>query len=133
LKRHYLIAISLILIIVAVGFTFYFISINRGYGNPTAKEILNDDSDADIIKVDDVIYLKADNKPDGDYSKGEEIGEIKKKTANKWWFRNLYASKLDKGTKVYSIDEEYQDGDAPFVILVEVDGELTFYQALLEG
>src|SRR5690625_5743968 len=84
-------------------------SINRGYGNPTAKEILNDDSDADIIKVDDVIYLKADNKPDGDYSKGEEIGEIKKKTANKWWFRNLYASKLDKGTKVYSIDEEYQE------------------------
>ncbi|WP_139184386.1 hypothetical protein [Sediminibacillus albus] len=105
-------------------------------GNPTAKEILDGNSNADIIKLDDLIYSRntnPDRKPKDGYSKGEKIGEIKKKTTNTLWFRNLYASKLPKGTEVFSTNEEYKSGDAPFVILVEMDGELIDYHALVEG
>jgi hypothetical protein len=101
-------------------------------GNPTAKEILDDNSDADIIKLDGLIYSRSSN-TENDYSKGAKIGEIKKKTTNTLWFGNLYASKLSKGTEVFSIKEEYKSGDAPFVILVEKDGELLDYHALIEG
>jgi hypothetical protein len=100
--------------------------------NPTAKEILDDNSDADIIKLDDLIYSRSSN-IENDYSKGEKIGEIKKKTTNTLWFGNLYASKLPKGIEVFSTNEEYKSGDAPFVILVEIDGELLDYHALIEG
>lgn len=104
-------------------------------GNPSAKDILDGNRDADIIKLDGLIYsrgIKPHTELENSYSKGEKIGEIKKTTTNQWWFRNLYASKLPKGTEVYSIDE-YKTGDAPFVILVEIDGELIVYHALVEG
>ena len=58
--------------------------------NPTAKEILNDNSDADIIKYDGLIYSRNSN-IENDYSNGEKIGEIKKQTINTLWFGNLYA------------------------------------------
>ncbi|MBM7660238.1 hypothetical protein JOC85_001005 [Bacillus mesophilus] len=105
-------------------------------GNPTAKEMLDVNNDADIIKLDDLIYspnTNPDIKPEEGYSKGMKIGEIKMKTSNRYWFRNLYASKLPKGTEVFSTDEVYKSGDAPLVILVEVDGELIDYHALVEG
>ena len=105
-------------------------------GNPTAKEILDDNSDADIIKLDGLIYSRNTNseiEPEDRYSKGVKIGEIKKKTTNTLFFRNLYASKLPKGTEVFATDEEYKSGDAPFVILVEINGELIEYNALVEG
>jgi hypothetical protein len=105
-------------------------------GNPTAKEILDGNSDADIIMLDGLIYSKdadSDMKSKDDYSKGVKIGEIKKKTTNTLWFRNLYASKLSKGTEVFSTDEEYKSGDAPFVILVEIHGKLIKYKVLVEG
>ncbi|QFT87712.1 hypothetical protein FIU87_03520 [Bacillus sp. THAF10] len=103
-------------------------------GNPTAKDILEGNSDADIIKLDELIYSRSTNPdPVNGYSKGAKIGGIKKQTTNSWGFRNLYASKLPKGTEVYSTEEEYNSGDAPAVILVEIDGELMEYFALIEG
>lgn len=104
--------------------------------NPTAKEILDGNSDADIIKLDGLIYSKNTNpetKLENGYSKGDKIGEIKKKTTNTWWYRSLFASKLPKGTEVFSADEDYKSGDAPFVILVEIDGKIIDYHALVEG
>ncbi|WP_456276310.1 hypothetical protein [Bacillus sp. AK128] len=105
-------------------------------GNPTAQDILEENKDADIIKLDGLIYsrnMTNFNQPEGGYSKGAKIGVIKAKTTNTLWYRNLYASKLPKGTEVFSADEEYQKGDAPFIIIVEVDGELVDYHALIEG
>ncbi|MBR7553469.1 hypothetical protein ACFFJI_12165 [Allobacillus sp. GCM10007491] len=114
----------------------YFIYVNLGFGNPTAREILDDNPDADIIKLDNLIYVK--NKQEDISSKyniehGEFIGEIKKRSTNKWWFRNLYASKLPKGTKLYTTDDQYEKGDAPFIILVEYNDEVLVYDALVEG
>ncbi|MGF2614660.1 hypothetical protein FZC84_17430 [Rossellomorea vietnamensis] len=100
--------------------------------NPTAKDILDDNRDADIIKMDDLIYSRSSG-IENESSKGEKIGEIKKKTTNTLWFGHLYASKLTKGTEVFTTKEEGESGETPFVILVEIDGELYDYHALLEG
>src|SRR5699024_12599747 len=45
-------------------------------------------------------------------------------------FRNLYATKLEEGTTVYSGDRDYRKGDAPFHITIEEDGEVVFYEKL---
>jgi len=105
--------------------------IDRDDRYPTAREALNQDSDADIIRVDNRIYFRNDDWPII-YSKGEVIGDIKKKTTNEWWFKNLYATKLEEGTTVYSDETEYRKGDAPFHILIEEDGEIVFYEKLVE-
>src|SRR5699024_2194163 len=63
-----------------------------------------------------------------DYHDEKEIGEIKKTTTNDLWFRNLYATKLEEGTTVYSGDRDYRKGDAPFHITIEEDGEVMCYE-----
>jgi hypothetical protein len=66
-------------------------------------------------------------------TKVKELEKLRKKTKNTLWFRNFYASKLQKGTEIFSTNQEYIIGDAPFVILVELGGELIDYHALIEG
>ena len=79
--------------------------IDRDDKYPTAREALNKDSDADIIRVDNRIYFRNDDwhiiitSDLNNYNKGEEIGEIKKTTTNEWWFKNLYATKLEEGNQ----------------------------------
>lgn len=129
MKKSYIILISLIVIVVLLNFGSQFMSTNkdlfpfidRNDRYPTAREALNKDSEADVIRVDNHIYFRNDdwhiNIPSDpkDYNKGEEIGEIKKKTTNEWWFNNLYATKLEKGTTIYSGEMKYQKGMHPFI------------------
>ncbi|MEA3318638.1 MAG: hypothetical protein U9Q88_01335 [Bacillota bacterium] len=99
--------------------------------NPTAKEVLSENSDADIIQLNGFIYSRTiDEKNESGYVKGEKIGEIKEQSTSTWWFRDLYASKLSKGTEIFSTDVV---ADVPTVILVEIDGELVEYHVLIEG
>jgi hypothetical protein len=106
-------------------------------GNPTAKEILKGNPDADILKLDRLIYYNVSDSESFNedmYMKGEKIGEIKKKTTNTWLYLNLYASKLPKGTKVFATNEDdYNKGDAPMFVLVEFRNELLVYQSAREG
>ena len=146
MKKSYITLTSLIVIIVMLYFIPEFININkdlftfidRDTKYPTVREVLNDNSNADIMKVDNRIYFRNDDwqiitpKDPSDYNKGEEIGEIKKKTTNEWWFRNLYATKLEEGTKVYSGEIEYRKGDRPFHILIEENEDIVFYEILIE-
>ncbi|MCP3029510.1 hypothetical protein [Halobacillus sp. A5] len=102
-------------------------------GNPTAKEILTDNPDADILQFDANVsneeWIKVNV-----YSKNEAIGEVKKQTTNTWWYRNLYASKLPEGTKIYSVnDSEYSKGEAPAFIMVKKGNDEFIYQSLVEG
>lgn len=110
---------------------------NLGIGNPTAKDILEGNSDADILKLDGIIYSNASDSEwiqDNEYTRGEEIGEVKKETTNTWWYRNLYASQLPKGTKVYTTNgKEYKKGDSPILVIVRINNELLVYQSLVEG
>lgn len=146
MKKSYVILISLVVIVVLLNFGSQFMSINkdlfpfinRDDRYPTAREALNKDSDADIIRIDNRIYFRNEDwhiiipRDPKNYNKGEEIGEIKKTTTNEWWFKNLYATKLEKGTTVYSDETEYRKGDAPFHILIEEDGDIVFYEKLIE-
>jgi len=144
MKKRYLILIALIIVVVLVSFVPEFYKINkdlfpfieRDDTYPTARETLNVNSYADIIRLDDYIYIRnkdwklftpTDPK---DYHDEKEIGEIKKTTTNDLWFRNLYATKLEEGTTVYSGDRDYRKGDAPFHITIEEDGEVVFYEKL---
>ncbi len=106
-------------------------------GNPTVSEILKGNPDADILKLDGLVYTNTTELPwtrDMDFTKGDLIGKVNRQTTNTWWFFNLYASKLPKGTKVYTANEnEYEDGDAPWAVLVEYEGELLIYEAMVEG
>ncbi|WP_226682902.1 hypothetical protein [Sutcliffiella horikoshii] len=102
--------------------------------NPTANEILSENSDADIIQLEGLIYSRyMDENSESDYVKGDKIGEILEQTTNTWWFRDLYASKLPKGTEIFSTEKGYIEEDLPIVILVEIDGELIEYHVLVEG
>lgn len=102
--------------------------------NPTAKEILSENSDADIIQLDGLIYSRnMDEDSESGYVIGDKIGEIREQTTKTWWFRDLYASKLPKGTEVFSTEKEYIEEDVPIVILIEIDGELIEYHVLVEG
>src|SRR5699024_4904722 len=141
LKKSYVILISLVVIVVLFNFGSQFMSINkylfpfiiRDDRYPTAREAVNNDCDADIIRVNNRIYIRNEDwhiiipKDPKNYDKGEEIGKIQKKTSNEWWFKNLYATKLEKGTTVYSGEIEYRKGDAPFHILIEEEGDIVFY------
>lgn len=142
MEKRTIIFTFLIIVVVLVVFVneFYNINkdlfpfINRDDTYPTAREVLNDNSYADIIKLDNYIYIR--NKdwklytltdPE-EYHEGKEIGNIKKTTTNVLWFSNLNATKLKKGTTVYSEDRDYRKGDAPLRITIEEDGEVVFYE-----
>lgn len=117
-----IVAIVIIVAIVTGG--------HENMGNPTIKEILKGDPGADLIKLDELVYTPFDSEDNVDYSKGALIGETNKT----WWIGNLYATKLPKRTKVYTTNgTDYKQGDAPFVIIVELNNEIIVYHALVEG
>lgn len=110
---------------------------DSGSGNPRAKDILSENPEADILKLDGVIYStpsRIEATVGSEYEKGKKIGEIKKQTKNYWWFRDLYATKLPDGTKIFAAKgEDYQKGQALYSVIVELNNELVLYKALMEG
>jgi len=130
-KMFIFIGLFLVILMIVI-----FMSNIENIGNPKVKDVLENNPDADLIQLDGLIYLNLtlDSKDEQVYEKQEQIGEIKKKTHKTWWFGNLYATKLPKGTKVYTTDRNgYSKGDAPFVIVVELNKEIVAYHALIEG
>ncbi|TFB22882.1 hypothetical protein E3U55_06485 [Filobacillus milosensis] len=122
------------IIILFLSITIWATMFQPGIDNPTARDILNNSPNADIIKLDGLIYLNATESDKRELVKGEKIGEIKGQSSTSWWFWNLYATKLPEGTDVYTTkDNNYNNGDAPFTILVELEGKTLKYKALVEG
>ncbi|MEK4760961.1 hypothetical protein MHH85_11955 [Viridibacillus sp. FSL E2-0187] len=95
--------------------------------NPTAKELLKEYPDIDILQYQDIIYSKTEM-IELKAGKGNLLGEIKKCKTTGSMFKNFYASKLAKGTKIFAVGD-----DNTFMLIAEVDGELIYYKALLEG
>ncbi|MBW8350025.1 hypothetical protein K0H71_11260 [Bacillus sp. IITD106] len=118
-------------------FLFLFLSIvlaacnNSGHiGNPTAKQILLENKDADIFVLDGIVYTNGEDIEwvnEVKLTLGEEVGEIKKRTNNGGKFENYTASKLEVGTKIYKPVEK---GD---IYLVIVDNKEIRYLGLREG
>ena len=104
-------------------------------GKVTARDVLKQSKDADIIQYDGFIFSNAtnlewfeENKEKTPFSKDHFLGEIKKQTTSGWLFSNLSATKLPKGSKVYSVDEKGRG-----MLFVEYEGEELYYMVLLEG
>jgi hypothetical protein len=104
-------------------------------GKVTARDVLENSEDADILMYNGFIYSNVTDldwiQEDKDrYTKGEHLGDIKKTTSSSFGFRDFYATVLPEGTSIYSNNE---DKEGVGMILVEEDGEVLFYLQLLEG
>lgn len=96
--------------------------------NPTAKEMLSRNEDADIFVMDGYVFLNAAHiewVKDHGYELGEQRGEITRQTQDSWRFNAWTASKLPVGTKIF-------ETNAPFYIAV-VNGDEIPYIKLVEG
>lgn len=96
--------------------------------NPTPKEMLAENPDADIFVMDGYVFSNAGHVEwvrQQEYELGEQVGEITRQTSYSWRFKEGTASKLPVGTKIF-------DTNAPFYIAV-VDGQEIAYIKLLEG
>ncbi|MRH41478.1 hypothetical protein GH741_02175 [Aquibacillus halophilus] len=104
-------------------------------GKITARDILKQNKDADIIQYDGHIFSNVtnlewfeDDKEEISFSKNNFQAEIKKQTTSTWFFNDLSATKLPKGTKVYSLDRTRRG-----MLIVEYEGEILYYMELLKG
>ncbi|WHX28080.1 hypothetical protein QNH47_09605 [Virgibacillus halodenitrificans] len=99
--------------------------------NPTPKEILADDENADIFFMDGTVYTNAENiewVKKEDLTIGKEIGVIKNQTDNSEEFENFTASKLPIGTEIY--EPQNKSGS---IYIVKLNNEEIPYLGLVEG
>jgi hypothetical protein len=103
-------------------------------GKVTARDVLKQSDDADIIQYEGFVYNNVTNLEwfqDGKevtFSKEHLLGEVKKQTTNSWLFNDFSATKLPKGTKIYSNTEGVKG-----FLFVEFEGVELYYMQLLEG
>ena len=100
-------------------------------GNPTSQTILKKDPQADILQLDELIYIKASDQESlkkGDFIKEDKIGEIKKTTTSTLFFKDFCATKLPVGSEIFATN----DHDT-YTIIAEIDGKQVLYTALVEG
>ncbi|NEW07432.1 hypothetical protein GK047_15615 [Paenibacillus sp. SYP-B3998] len=114
-----------------LSITFIIASCNSRYiGNPTAKDILTNNKDADIFMLNGIIYRNAEDIKwvnERELTLGEEVGEIKKQTKKSGEFENYTATKLPVGTLIYKPVEK---GD---IYIAIVDNKEILYLGLREG
>ncbi len=98
--------------------------------NPNAEEVLQLDSEADIFQLDGVIYkTNIDWVDELTLTKGEGVSVIKSQKQNATAFENNTANNLPIGTKIYEPQEKIDHN----ILLVELDGEIMSYYAIVEG
>lgn len=97
--------------------------------NPDAEEILTLDPEADIFQFDGIIYQTGiDWVEELTLTKGKQIGEIKKRNETDTNFEDEMSNKLPVGAKIFTTKEK----EGP-ILLVESEGEILKYYALVEG
>lgn len=97
--------------------------------NPDAEEVLTLDPEADIFQLDGVIYkTKIDWVEELNLTKGEQVGEIKIRNDSDTDFEDEMSNKLPVGSNIFSTIEK----EGP-ILLVELEGKLLKYYALVEG
>lgn len=99
--------------------------------NPTAKSILKENSQADILQYKNLIYINVTNLElvkKSKFTKGDMIGKVKKNTKVSKDFKDFYATKLAIGTELFST----KDNNTQFII-AKLNGKQILYKVLLEG
>ena len=98
-------------------------------GNPDAEEVLTLDPEADIFQFDGLIYKTGiDWVEELTLTKDEQVGEIKSRNTEDTNFENEMSNKLPVGAKIFSTAENER-----LMLLVEFEGEILKYYALVEG
>lgn len=96
--------------------------------NPDAEEILTLDPHANIFQYEEVIYqTHIDWVDELSVTKAEQIGEINIQNETNTTYVNNMANKLRVGTKIFSVKERSD------ILIVETDGEVLKYLAIVEG
>jgi len=103
-------------------------------GKVTARDVLKQNDNADILKYDGFIYSNVTNlewfeNEKDQIKKGEEIGKIKKVTTSSLFFTDFSATKLPKETILYDTN----DGNKGLIYVETENGEVLYYIQLLEG
>ncbi|WP_226646118.1 hypothetical protein [Mesobacillus subterraneus] len=93
-----------------------------------AEEVLTLDPNADIFQYDGVIYkTNIDWVEELSLTKDVQIGEIKTRNDTNTDFKDETANKLPVGAKIFSAKERRD------ILIVELEGELLNYLAIVEG
>lgn len=106
-------------------------------GEITAKDVLKQNSEADILMYKGFIYSNMTEvewfvQRKEEYIKYNMIGEIEKQSTNSFGFNDMTAMKLPVGTKIYSSREVDNDKELG-ILIVEFEGGYLYYMQLLEG
>ncbi|WP_066299132.1 hypothetical protein [Bacillus sp. FJAT-29937] len=104
-------------------------------GKVSAKDVFKQNSGADIFQYDGFIYsniseLEWFEEEKERHNKHNLLGEIKKQSTSSFGFKDLTATKLSIGTKIYSSSENEKDLG---ILIVENEGTDLYYMKLLEG
>lgn len=93
-----------------------------------AEEVLMLEPNADIFQFDEIIYKTNIEWVDNlTVTKNSQLGEIKMKNEKDANFENEFSNKLPIGIKIFSTKERTD------VLVVEIDGKLKKYLAIVEG
>ncbi|WP_026690120.1 hypothetical protein [Alteribacter aurantiacus] len=109
----------------------FLIGCQSGIDNPSASEVLRNNPDADIFQWNGgFVYSNMSGAEyiDRGFEPDEKIGEIKRQTDRRWFFRDGSATQLPEGTSIYK-----PAGNAMNYLIAIVDGEEVLYRILLEG
>lgn len=97
--------------------------------NPDAEEVLSLDPEADIFQFEGVIYTTGiDWVEELTLTKDEQVGEIRVRNDTDTHFVNEMSNKLPVGAKIFSPKEKHGP-----ILLVELEGKILKYYALIEG
>jgi hypothetical protein len=104
-------------------------------GKVTVKDVLKQNPEADIFQYNGFIYYNMTEvewfeKEKEKYTKHSLLGEIIKQSTSSYGFKDLSATKLLVGTKIYSTSENENDLG---ILIVEYEGKDLYYMQLLEG
>ena len=104
-------------------------------GKVTAKDVIKQNSEADIIQLNGFIYsnmteLEWFQERKEKLTKHTLLGETQKQSTSRFGFKDWTATKLQVGTKIYSASENGSELD---ILIVEYDDKVFYYMKLLEG
>ena len=123
-----------ILLVLIVSLSLLFIGGCSDRGKITAKEVLDQNPDADFFQYNGDIYNNMTEvdwfrKEKVDLVKHNVIGEIKKQSTNSFGSKDFTATKLPEGTKIYLTSEKEKEDDVG-ILIVELEGKELFYMVL---
>jgi hypothetical protein len=103
----------------------------KATNNPTAREILTENPNADIFQLEGIVYVNASNiewVQKEVLTIGEKVGTITKRNKDAMTFENGMATHLPVGTEIFRPMEK-----SGAILIVKLNGYEIRYLGLIEG